>query len=475
MIYDQKVFWKSLITVLIVMVLMYLTKGSGFILVLPVAFAAFAKKKPEEVLFYVALTMTMLIGNSYFMPKDQIFMLSQKGILVGFGVISILTLASKRFNPCVSPLLLIVPYLLFSILPSAIGWAPVVSFLKLILFFLVLIALLGIANEVTYNSRSQLPKIRAMIFSLIAFIVVGSVAVIPFPAISQLSGQEYRDAMLQGREMTSLFKGMTFHSQALGPLIALIAIFIFADWVLLVKRMSYLHLCTLCCCPILIYKTSSRTAMGTFLFGIFCVVFCLMHERGIGAQWRSKVKAVVFALLALCLIAVVTTPSLRAGISKYTLKGAHRAEEVTVAKVISSRQGLIDQAIFNFKKSPIIGNGFQVNTDKIGWKAKSWKDYLTAPIEKGVWVVAILEEGGVIGMGLFLLFVIGAGCRLFKQHAYISFSLLATFLVLNLGEFTIFSTSGMGGFCWCMIIIGVAFDALRLRDDYIKRSYGDYL
>ncbi len=473
MVYDKKVFWKSLFTIVSVMMLMKVTGGAGFVVVLPLAFAAFAKKKPEEVLFYVTLTMTMLIGNGYLMPKDQIFMFSQKGILIGFGIISLLTLASKRFSPCLSPFLLLIPYLLFSIFPSACGYAPVVSYLKLVLFILVFIALLGVSNEVTHNSRSQLPKLRAMIFALAAFIIVGSILLIPFPSIGQLQGKEYLEAISKGQNLTSLFKGMTFHSQSLGPLVAIIATFVFADWVLAVQKKSYVHLLILCSCPVLVYKTSSRTAMGTFLFGLLCVGYCVMRERGIGARWRGKVKTCIFALLALCVLAVVAIPSVRKDVVKYTLKGAtHTTETVTMSDVMSSRQGLIDEAIHNFKQSPIIGNGFQINTDKIGWKAKSWRDYLSAPIEKGVWVVAVLEEGGIIGMILFLVFIIGAEYRLFAQRAYISFSLLATFLVSNLGEFTFFSTSGAGGFCWTLLVIGAAFDALRLRDDYFKRSCG---
>ncbi len=475
MIYDKKVFWKSLFMVVGVMGLMYLTKGSGFVVVLPLAFAAFFKKRPEVMLFYVATTMTMLIGNGYLMPKNQIFMFAQKGILVGFGVISLMTIASRKYSPCLSPFLLVMPYLVFSIFPSAVGWAPIVSFLKLILFFLVIMSLLGVANEVIYSSRAQLPKLRAMIFALVTFIILGSILLIPFPAISQLQGEEYLEAVAKGQVVTSLFKGMTFHSQSLGPLVAYVATFVFADWALAVRKKSYLHLLVLCMCPILIFKTSSRTAMGAFLFGLLCVSYCVMRERGIGIHWRAKVKTSIFLIATLLAVSVAVVPSLRDGATKYLLKGAaHSTDSVTVTQIMSSRQGLIDEAIHNFKKSPIIGNGFQVNTDKIGWKAKSWKDYLSAPVEKGVWVIAILEEGGVVGMTLFLVFVVGVGTQLFIRRAYISFSLFATFLVSNLGEFTIFSTSGAGGFYWTLLLIGAAFDALRLRDDNVKRMFGDY-
>ena len=62
------------------------------------------------------------------------------------------------------------------------------------------------------------------------FFILGSIVLIPFPAISQLSGAEYVEAMKRGGAL-SLFKGMTMHSQSLGPCVAVIFSVLFADFV----------------------------------------------------------------------------------------------------------------------------------------------------------------------------------------------------------------------------------------------------
>ena len=101
----------------------------------------------------------------------------------------------------------------------------------------------------------------------------------------------------------------------------------------------------------------------------------------------------------------------------FKTRGAEVAKESkTFENVLSSRQGLIDHAIKNFHESPWIGNGFQVSEKQKDMRIVSWKQLLAAPIEKGVWVVAVLEEGGIFGMALFCLFLLIAFyCLLSRQ------------------------------------------------------------
>ncbi len=476
MIYDQKVFFKSLILICGTVALMKVSGGAGFALVVPLAFSAFFKRKSEEVLFWVAVTITMLMGNPYLMPKNQIFMLTQRGMMMVFGLLMILQIGSRTKSRCVAPFLLLLPYLGVSILSSAVGWSPIISFLKLFLFFVIYMAYFGVANEAALMSRANLPKIRGMLLAIISFLLVGSLLLVPFPGISQMSAEEYKYALLQGKELHSLFKGILNHSQALGPVVAVLSIFLFADLALAVRKWSSIHLLLLGTCPILLYKTSSRTAMGTAILGCLFVGYCVMRERGIGVRWRTKVKTVMFMLLAVCSVALVSVPSLCEKVSRFAMKwrsGSTSEQQFSFQAAIATRQGLMDSAMDNFKKSPIVGNGFQVSSSMKGMKAKSWKDYLSAPVEKGVWITAVLEETGIVGMVSLLGFLIVAGLQLLSRRCYVALSLLAAMFLVNMGEFCLFSMSYTGGFLWMLIFVASVFDALRLRDDYIKRSYGD--
>ncbi len=472
MIYDKKFLYRTIGILIALVALLKVTSGAGYLLVLPIAFGAFFQKKPETVLFWVAVSMTMVMGNNYLMPKSSIFMLSQRIMVMSFGLLIILQMAAKKKATSVKPFLFLLPYLFFMILPSSMGWMPLISFLKLSLFVIVYSAYLGISNEAALSSRASLPKMRAMLLAIAAFYIVGSILLIPFPAISQLSGQAYLDAIRSGRNVTSLFKGMSLHSQALGPMITMISIFLFADWVLAVRRWSWLHAGLFFLCPILIYKTSSRTAMGSFIFGILCVAYCVARERGIGARWRGKVKSAIGVFLLLLMVAVAVVPSLRDAVARYAMKWDQNAvaADFNVEGALVTRQGAIDSQLDNFKKKPVFGNGFQVAEYTAYQKLNSWKDYLSSPVEKGVWVTAILEEGGVVGMILFLSFLILAGFYLLAYRAYMALSMLVTMMVLNLGEFTLFSISAVGGFSWMLVFIAAAVDALRLRDD----QFGEY-
>ncbi len=467
MIYDKKTFWKSLFAIIATMALMKVSGGAGYALVLPIALAAFCKKKMDAVLFWVLVSMTMLMGNYILMPKDMIFMIASKVIILLFGVIMILSLTSHRKVMSVAPFGLMLAYLSFMILSSAVGWSPIISFLKLFLFGMMYIALMGVTNDLSLQSQSNMPVVRSMVLAVAAFVIVGSVLLIPFPSISQLTGEEYLDALRSGASVKSLFKGIVWHSQSLGPMVAFLGVFIFADWVLCVKRFSWMHAVLLGLCPLLLYKTSSRTAMGSALVGITLISLCLLKERGIGVRWRAKVKSMLFMIVVPAIVAVVAVPSLRNSITRFALKTSGQVEvkDFTIEEAMSTRQFLIDRAMYNFGKSPLVGNGFQVSSEMQYTKIKSLRDAVSAPIEKGVWVVAVLEEGGIIGMFLFVLFAFVASVKLFFSQSYMAFSLFLTFLAINMGEFTIFSASGVGGFLWTIIFVGAAFDALRLRED----------
>ena len=174
----------------------------------------------------------------------------------------------------------------------------------------------------------------------------------------------------------------------------------------------------------------------------------------------------------------MATPSLRQSAVQFIFKtrGAEVAKESqTFENLVSSRQGLVDHALANFHESPWIGNGFQVSSAQKDLKIYSWKQLLSAPIEKGVWVVAVLEEGGVFGMILFALFLLIAFYGLLTRHAFIGAAVLFVFIISNFGEFTFFSMSSTGGLLWSMVFLGVAMDAARLRQERLQRMAMVYI
>lgn len=468
--YDTAYLLKSLSIYLIVLLLMYMTKGPGFVFIVPFVLIALFTNKPEKAFFWLLLTVAMVTANSRLVPKETVFSISQRMMMVVIAF----TMSSKIFggrkSPAITTFFLAVPYLLFAAISSAQGWCPLISYLKMFLFTSVFFAYLGVAKQAGEASLSLSTKMRSCMLAFSCFFVFGSVMLIPFPGLSQMMPEQ----LLNHPDATSLFMGMTMHSQSLGPAIAGINALVFADMMFSIKKFDKLYVALLLCCPILIFKTSSRTGMGTYLAGVLYVTFLFFRARGIGSRWKSRALNILMALMSAAVLAFLVAPSGREGVSKYMLKGHDDSEGVTFESVTNSRQALVDESMYNFRQKPLIGNGFQVNRETGLVVRDSIKSLLTAPVEKGVWFAAVLEEGGVPGMILFVIFIFGSIIKLAKCKAYTASSCLLVLIVSNFGEFTVFSMSYTGGILWAIVFAGLTLDVqrLRLEQDDRRRFYG---
>lgn len=466
--YDKKFLITALIGLGLLCLAMKVTGGPGFLLILPFILVGFGKNKTELLLWCVLATTVLTLTNANLAPKDQVFSLANRGLYALVGGVMVLQMVGQRASIYLAPMLGLLGYIAYMALVSAFGWVPIISYLKLVLFVIVFFALYSVGNASATRYTVSPEKLRSIFLCFAVFLILGSVALIPFPAISTLRTEEFflkYGYIPEG----SLFTGMTIHSQALGPIVSIFSTFLLADLLFSIKRADKLYLLLLLLCPILIYKTGSRTAMGTYVAGMFFVTFLFMQARGIGAQWKGKALGVLLFLGMLGGLAFMATPGMRQSAVKfiYKVRGDGVLEEVQgFDQMISTRQGLMDDAMVNFKESPFIGNGFQVTKQLAQEERTSWKQYITAPVEKGVWVTAVLEEGGVFGMILFVIFLLTAFGKLLARHAVVGASIFFVMVVANLGEFTIFSMSGMGGIFWAMIFLGLAIDAHRQRQSW---------
>ena len=165
-------------------------------------------------------------------------------------------------------------------------------------------------------------------------------------------------------------------------------------------------------------------------------------------------------------LVVVLNSNVQERIVGYVLKTNSdnvKTEDVTFENTISSRQALIDNSLDEFKRKPIFGNGFQVDGQLVYDMGDKEGLILSAPIEKGVWITAVLQEGGVVGFIIYVCFVIAVAIRMKHLKYHCAFLMVIMLHVINLGEFTLFSMSGMGGFQWSMVFLGVVMDEMRLR------------
>lgn len=169
-------------------------------------------------------------------------------------------------------------------------------------------------------------------------------------------------------------------------------------------------------------------------------------------------------------VAVVALPQLRERVAKFALKKAESSESgrVTIEGMFSSRQEKIDIAMRNFRNKPFQGNGFQVSEEMQFQKRSGLTSYLAAPIEKGVWMYAILEEGGIVGFILFTGWLIVLFPTLYKRHAYVMAGTMFAFIMANVGEFCLFAMTYVGGFYWALVFAAGTLDVQRMKGQNIQ-------
>lgn len=476
-VYDKRLLMQGLFGLLSLVVAMKVTGGAGFLLIIPFILMGFSKNKTGLLLWCILATTVITMTNPNIAPKGSTFSIANRLIYLLVGGVMVLQVVGQRASKLMTPLLAILPYVAYMAMVSSVGWLPIISYLKLTLFTIVFFAFYSVGNAATARSNLGVAQLRSIFLCFAVFLIVGSVCLIPFPGIAMMSADYYVSRGLPIPE-GSLFMGMTLHSQSLGPIIAVFSVMLFADLLFSVKKWDKLYLLLLLLSPILIYKTGSRTAMGTYAVGLFFTTFIFMHARGVGVKWKGKALSVLILVGMLGGLAFMATPSLRQSAVQFIFKtrGAEIAKESqTMENLVASRQGGFEHSMANFKESPWIGNGFQVSSMQRGMKIYSWKQLLSAPIEKGVWVSAVLEEGGVFGMILFCLFLLIAFYCLLTRHAFVGVSVFFVFIISNLGEFTFFSMSAGGGLMWSMVFFGVAMDAARLRQERLQRMAMVYI
>lgn len=449
---------------------MKLTGGTAFLLIFPLIFVAFGRNRTELLLYFLLMSFAMTMANANIVPKNAVFGVALRSAHFLIAGVMGLQLVAQRNSRLLAPMLALLAYLGYMAITASQGWQPLVSYLKLLLFTVTFLGFYSVANAAATRQGADVRKIRSVMLSFAAFFVLGSVALLPLPGISMMNAAQIIAAggiVPEG----SLFMGMTLHSQALGPIVAIFSTVLLVDLLFSVRHWDKFYLLLLLCSPVLIYKTASRTAMGTYLAGVCFAAFIFMMAHGVGARWKNRALSTLAFIGVLLGVTLFAVPQMRERVAEFVLKYTTDGQELDVSweSVTVTRQGLMNSAMDNFRESPVIGNGFQVSRQMAGREIVSWKQLLSAPIEKGVWVTAILEEGGVIGMLLYCLFLVIAFCGLLSRQAFIGACALFVFVVNNFGEFTFFSMSYAGGVMWAMVFVGIILDAQRLRQARMRQ------
>ena len=187
-----------------------------------------------------AMMTFMIVINPFILPKTVLFM----GVGLRFGALllglSLMVRGMKMSGKIRLPLGWLMLFLAVAAISSARGWAPFVSYMKMI-NFIVFFCSIWIGSPLLIKDEKGLEELRGTFIAIGAFVIVGSLALAPFPGISTLQAVKLaalQDAGESGFARNVLEKalmendsmllcGVLFHSQALGALLACVFAWIF--------------------------------------------------------------------------------------------------------------------------------------------------------------------------------------------------------------------------------------------------------
>ena len=444
--------WVEAATILTVIALRVLSEETaiiGYVLL-----ACYATTGRVQALYAFALS--WLIGAL----NPSVFPIVESGnvlryLVIAGGVASIMTQAAfarqwKRDRIVIVTLLLGGFLLSHSILFS---YQRAISILKAILWGVTMTSIVVAWEDLSPGSRYDLA--RRVYRTLIV------IAVVSIPLTVSSAGY-----FLNSRG----FQGVLHHPQTFGIVMALLGAWAIPSF--LEDQGSRWSLAALALAVAMIVLSGTRT--GGLALAIGVSVMLIVRSRG---RLPELIKHVVSVRFVLVVIAVGTVLTITGGLLQYIEKrpeGRPPTDRTTAAEIyVRSRGILIVPMIRNILQDPVVGIGFGVPSSRedVATTDKLLGIPTSAPVEKGVMPLAVLEEVGVFGLG-FVGVWLWMGFRRSVRNGPSAVAVMVTTLAVNFGESILFSPGGVG--LLFLVVIGWAISSSRWtgRDSAGDRAGG---
>lgn len=466
------------------MLLMRISSGAYGVVLVGISVICALSNKIGWAMCHYALLMMMVVINPILLPKSgMIWALSLRAgpLLIG---LSLIVSASRAYGQHRIPLGGMFPFLLVACISASIGWVPQISYLKLLNFVVFFFGIWLGTQNMQYKMRDVI-LIRAMLLAIVVFFIAGSLVLLPFPHLSYLSALSAfgkggaaaaADAAADMQELvkagmntaySALFCGMANQSQALAPIVSLCFVWVTCDMIFIEKRMRWPHICLMGLAIPLLYLTRSRVAILMLVSSLGVIYFYAMNKIRVFPEVRASIKNGMFLFGFLLVLVAVVAEVNNQTVTKWLRKsndveGDRR--DFTEA-FTQSRMGLVEESMYEFERSPMFGSGFQVSEDHVYLMQRTDGLILSAPIEKGLLLVMVLGETGVVGAICFGFFLISFFVVATRRRLYVTISMFIIFFMSNFGEATFFSPGGIGGILWVLSIVGgFIIDTIVLRE-----------
>lgn len=454
---------KAVVGILVVLLLCRLTQGVMSIAMLLVGIVGAIMRKPAITACCLVMFPLIAICNRALVGLEGFTLLIGKFSFVGMLIAGLLSSGGRAFKCESLPIKWLFLYVGVACLSSIDGWMPLISYLKLLNFSLMLIGFCLMA-KMMQTTVSSLYALRAFFMAMSVILIVGSLVSYYVPSVGfsmTLYKLEGYGTIMTGEELVEsgagmLFNGMTCHSQALAPVTACLGTWVLCDMLLIERRMAPLHCLVLLCVPGLLYMSRSRGGLLTLACTTLITCFLVIPRAKLPLKVKRHLGAAM-VVVAVGLIGVgVYFQMKNEALSRWLRKTDDVAsdtrslgEAFTGSRRVSTEMNLRD-----FSLNPLLGKGFQVMQGMRQAYASRMINLFSASIEKGVTPYVILGETGLLGAGAFLVFLFSF-YRTCLRRGYLSLlTSFSCFLVANLADSTFFSPSAMGGFMWMVACIG---------------------
>ena len=419
-----------------------------------------------------------VIMNPMILPKNTLCALALR-LGPALMMAGLFLSASRRPGRHVLPLGAMTLYLVVAAMSSAKGYAPVISYLKIVNFVILLMGLwIGLKN--LDRHPDDVMDMRCFMLGIAIVLVFGSALTLLVPSVGYLNmtsmlardnpdmSMEEINFIVANMQGVRLFSGVTNQSQCLAVLLPCMLAWITCDMLFIERRVSVLHLSLILCSLPLIYMTRSRISfLATASAAVIIYFWCIQMVR-----IRARLKAAFRTGMAVALLVGAAYGAYSEVRHDTISRWLRKTEDVSgdqrslVEAMTSSRLSLVDQSMRDFRRNPLFGKGFQVMEYMQGMSGFR----LTAAIEKGVLPIMILGETGVVGMVAFVFFLLSfyGGCM--QKRLYVTMALFTVMVACNFGEANFFSPGGPGGMLW-VICVGGGFliDTLLLHRRRLER------
>lgn len=214
----------------------------------------------------------------------------------------------------------------------------------------------------------------------------------------------------------------------------------------------------------IVFATDSRTGLVSVIIGVLFAVLSGVSRGGKAAT--QSMMLLVGIVLVVALILWLLGGAALDWLVAFVLKW-EEGSELSVESALSTRALLLQLGWTNFLQNPILGIGFGMPSMPSALNVATLGPMgipLSVPIEKGNGFLQVLEETGIVGAAVLLVFFVKFAKASVRTGSVSMVALWAGALAVNVGEAVLLSIGGVGLVTWLYMVlatIGTAAEGRR--------------